>query len=83
MQLDFHYYVIYHLAELAGLSAEDVEPFDYPDLPFQTWRYRNHLNTLTKRDNRSYCLDGVRLIYNCMKKLNTIFPGSLCYILYY
>ncbi len=47
-----------------------VEAFDYPDLPFQTWRYRNHLNKLTKRDNRSYCLDGVRLIYNCMKKLN-------------
>jgi hypothetical protein len=40
-----------------------VEAFDYPDLPFLSWRYSDGLKKSRTRDNSTHCLKGAQLIY--------------------
>ncbi len=46
-----------------------IEAYDYPDLPFLTWRYTNHKKKTRMRDNTLYCLKGADLIYQYLKKM--------------
>lgn len=46
-----------------------VQAFEYPDLPFLTWRYKNHLGKFRKRNNTVHCLKGARLIYRILSEM--------------
>ena len=47
-----------------------VQSFEYPDLPYLTWRYKNHQGKYRKRDNTVHCLKGTRLIYKILSHMS-------------
>ncbi|RJQ72298.1 MAG: hypothetical protein C4519_18600 [Desulfobacteraceae bacterium] len=46
-----------------------VEAFEYPDLPYLTWRYNDQHKKQRTRNNTEYCLQGAQLIYKFLKKM--------------
>lgn len=74
------------IADIFFPQIGHVEAFDYPDLPYLTWRYNNHQKKPIVRNNSELCLQGASLIYKHLRKckepdvtesdLKTDYPGE-------
>ncbi len=49
-----------------------VQSFDYPDLPYLNWRYKNHQGKYRQRDNTVHFLKGARLVYKWLRKMKRL-----------